>query len=185
MGIIFEYEAMAAKLVIDLAKSRLQEESGVQCSYKFHPENKGIDSLLEMVRFALICRRCESAPCIEACPKGALEKLESKHNDAGTLKRANMLCTGCGTCAMACPFGTIYTDLIPYPSSVCDLSKGRLNNGDKPLCVSTCSDGSLEWRKVDADKEEDMVEVFDGIVVKVSGGQLWEPFLRETKKGKK
>ncbi|HUW18326.1 MAG TPA: 4Fe-4S dicluster domain-containing protein [Sedimentisphaerales bacterium] len=176
---------MAAKLVIDLAKSNLQAESKVRCSYKHHPENKGIDSLLEMIRFALICRRCEAAPCINACPQGALEKIPSKTHDAGILKRANMLCTGCGTCAIACPFGTIYTDLIPFPSSVCDRSKGRLKPGEKPLCVNTCRDGSIDYREVDLTKEDDLVEVFEDIVVKVSGGQLWEPFLREGEKVKK
>lgn len=175
---------MAAKLVINLAKCKLQAESGVRCSYKHHPENKGIDSLLEMIRFAMVCRRCEQAPCINACPQSALEKIPSKHNDAGILKRANMLCTGCGTCAIACPFGTIYTDLIPYPSSICDLSKGRLKEGEKPLCVTTCKDGSIDYREVDLDKESDLVEVFDGIVVKVAGGQLWEPFLRKEVKEK-
>jgi Fe-S-cluster-containing dehydrogenase component len=168
---------MSAKLIIDLAKSRLQEESQVQCSYKHHPSNKGFDSLLEMIRFALICRRCESAPCIAACPQNALEKVPSERNDAGVLKRANMLCTGCGTCAIACPFGTIYTDLIPYPSSVCDVCRGRLQTGEKPLCVRTCGDGSIDYRDVAV--EGDLVEVFDGIVVKVSGGTLWEPFLGE------
>ena len=168
---------MAAKLVIDLAKAQLQEQSKVECSYKHHPQNKGFDSLLEMIRFALVCRRCESAPCIAACPRDALEKIPSENNDAGILKRANMLCTGCGTCAIACPFGTIYTDLIPYPSSVCDRCKGRLQPGEKPLCVQTCADGSIDYRQVDPDKEPDMVEVFEDIVVKVSGGQLWEPFL--------
>ncbi|MHC4617345.1 MAG: 4Fe-4S dicluster domain-containing protein [Planctomycetota bacterium] len=176
---------MAAKLVIDLAKCKLQGESKVRCSYKHHPENKGIDALLEMVRFALICRRCESAPCINACPQGALEKIPSRTNDAGILKRANMLCTGCGTCAIACPFGTIYTDLIPYPSSVCDRSKGRLKGGEKPLCVTTCEDSSVDYREVDLKKEDDLVEVFEDIVVKVSGGQLWEPFLRQEEKAKK
>ena len=175
---------MGAKLIIDLAKCKLQGESNVQCSYKHHPENKGIDSLLEMIRFALICRRCETAPCIEACPQGALEKVPTENNDAGVLKRANMLCTGCGTCAIACPFGTIYTDLIPYPSSVCDRSKGRLKPGEKPLCVTTCGDGSIDYREVDVTKEEDLVEVFEDIVVKVSGGSLWEPFLREADKEK-
>ncbi len=170
---------MAEKLIIDLAKCRLQDESNVRCSYKHHPENKGIDSLLEMIRFALICRRCESAPCVSACPNGALEKVPTENDDAGILKRANMLCTGCGTCAIACPFGTIYTDLIPFPSSVCDLSKGRLKPGEKPLCVSTCQDGSIDYRQVDVVKEDDLVEVFEGIVVKVAGGGLWEPFLRE------
>jgi Fe-S-cluster-containing hydrogenase component 2 len=168
---------MSAKLIIDLAKCRIQEESNVQCSYKHHPQNKGIDSLLEMIRFALICRRCEAAPCIAACPRQALEKVPSKHNDAGTLKRANMLCTGCGTCAIACPFGTIYTDLIPFPSSVCDRCEGRLGADEKPLCVQTCKDGSIDYRDVAI--EDDLVEVFDGIVAKVSGGVLWEPFLNE------
>ncbi|UCC97624.1 MAG: 4Fe-4S binding protein [Phycisphaerales bacterium] len=166
---------MNTKLIIDLARCRIQDESDVQCSYKHHPQNRGIDSLLEMVRFALICRRCEAAPCITACPRQALEKVPSKHNDAGTLKRATMLCTGCGSCAIACPFGTIYADLIPFPSSVCDRCEGRLEAGEKPLCVRTCKDGSIDYR--DAAIEGDLVEVFDGIVAKVSGGVLWEPFL--------
>ena len=43
---------MGAKLIIDLKKCELQAKSQVQCSYKHHPENKGIDSLLEKIRFA-------------------------------------------------------------------------------------------------------------------------------------
>jgi Fe-S-cluster-containing dehydrogenase component len=149
---------MSAKLIIDLAKCRLQDESKVRCSYKHHPENKGIDSLLEMIRFALICRRCEAAPCVKACPRDALEKLPGKNGDAGILKRANMLCTGCGTCAVACPFGTIYTDLIPFPSSVCDRCRGRLAPDERPLCVTTCEDRSIDYGEVEA--KGDLVEVF-------------------------
>ena len=172
---------MSAKLVIDLAKCDLQENTGVRCSYNQHPSNVGIDALLEKIRFALICRRCEAAPCVNACPNEALEKVPSKRNDAGILKRNNMLCTGCGTCAIACPFGTIYTDLIPYPSSVCDLCRERLEDNGKPLCVNTCSNGSIEYRDV-RDDEADAMEVFDDIVVKVAGGGLWEPFLRKKEK---
>ena len=175
---------MGAKLIIDLAKCKLQEESNVQCSYKHHPENKGIDSLLEMIRFALICRRCEAAPCVAACPREALEKVPAEGKDFGILRRANMLCTGCGTCAIACPFGTIYTDLIPFPSSVCDRCKGRLEPGEKPLCVRTCQDGSIDYREVDVDKEKDLAEVFEDIVVRVTGGTTWEPFLRQEEKAK-
>jgi len=177
-----EIKIMGAKLIIDLAKCELQAELDVRCSYKHHPENKGFDALLEKIRFALICRRCEEAPCVKACPQDALEKVPDDNNDAGTLKRANMLCTGCGTCAIACPFGTIYTDLIIFPSSVCDVCRGRLSPGQKPLCVQTCKDSSIDYREADVAKEEDLVEVFEDIVVKVSGGVLWEPFLRENKK---
>ena len=181
---------MAKKLIIDLAQSRPQIESKVRCSYKHHPDNNGFDSLLEMIRFALICRRCESAPCINACPVGALEKVPSEKkipvggglDDYGILKRANMLCTGCGSCAIACPFGTVYTDLIPFPSSVCDRCKGRLKPNEKPLCVTTCQDGSIDYREVDLDKEKDLVEIFEDIMVRVVGGSTWEPFLREPEK---
>jgi Fe-S-cluster-containing dehydrogenase component len=174
---------MSAKLIIDLAKAEMQGVSGVQCSYKHHPGNKGFDALLEMVRFALICRRCESAPCVKACPQGALEKVPSKTNDAGVLERANMLCTGCGTCAIACPFGTIYTDLIPYPSSVCDVCRGRLDPGEKPLCVQTCTDGSVDYGKVQI--SGDVVEVFDDIAARVAGGMMWEPFRRNKEEATK
>ncbi len=174
---------MGKKLIIDLAKCKPQSQSKVRCSYKHHPDNKGVDALLEMIRFALICRKCEAAPCITACPVGALEKVPTENNDAGVLKRANMLCTGCGSCAIACPFGTVYTDLIPFPSSVCDRSKGRLKEGEKPLCVATSEDGSIDYKEVKV--EGDLVEVFEDIVVKVSGGVLWEPFLREKEKAKK
>ena len=173
---------MGAKLIIDLGKCKLQAESQVQCSYKHHPENKGIDALLETIRFSLICRRCEAAPCIKGCPNDALEKVPSENNDEGILKRANMLCTGCGTCAIACPFGTIYEDLIPFTGSTCDVCKDRLAPDEKPLCVSTCQDGSIDYREVDLEKETDLTEVLDGVVAKVTGGTLWEPFLRKNEK---
>ena len=112
------------KLVIDLQKCKQCGSCTALCSYKHHPDNRGIDSLLEKVRFALICRKCEIAPCVNACPRSALEKVPTgEDEEAGVLRRASMLCTGCGSCAIACPFGTIYTELIPFVSSVCDLCK--------------------------------------------------------------
>jgi Fe-S-cluster-containing dehydrogenase component len=174
---------MSAKLIIDLAKMGPQAQSRIRCSYKHHPENKGFDAVLEMVRFSLICRRCESAPCVAACPRGALEKVPSEGNDAGVLKRANMLCTGCGTCALACPFGTIYADLMPFASSVCDLCEGRLEPGEKPLCVRTCEDASIDYGEVQPG--DGLVEVTENIMVKVVEGSTWKPFLRDKQEARK
>jgi Fe-S-cluster-containing dehydrogenase component len=191
----------SAKLVIDLARIRPQEQSSVQCSYKHHPENRGFDAVLERVRFALICRRCESAPCVAACPRGALEKVQTEGNGTGVLKRANMLCTGCGTCAIACPFGTVDGDLMPFASSVCDTCKGRLQPGEKPLCVQTCSDGSIDYRPlmmdgslmIDPDKKQSsitnhpssMVELLPDIVVAVADGCIWKPVLKDVQEAGK
>ena len=174
---------MDEKLIIDLAKCRPHAQSSVQCSYKHHPGNRGVDQLLEMIRFTLVCRRCKAAPCVAGCPNNALEKKRSDMLDDEILCRASMLCSGCGTCAIACPFGTIFTDLIPYVSNVCDLCRGRLSEGEKPLCVSTCQDNSIEYCHVDS--ESGVVEVFDGIAVKVDDGQLWEPLGHNNEKAKK
>lgn len=171
---------MDAKLIIDLEKCEKCENCTASCSYKHHPENNGINALLEKVHFALICRKCEAAPCVNACPRGALEKVPTGNNDEKVLTRANMLCTGCGTCAIACPFGTIYTELIPFVSSTCDVCKGRLANDEKPLCLTTCPCQALDYREVEIGG--DLVQVFEGVVVKVAGGAVWEPFLRQKEK---
>ncbi len=174
---------MGKKLIIDLEKCKECGNCLASCSYRYHPNNNGVDALLEKVRFALICRKCELAPCIEACPQDALEKVPAGKGEDKVLKRATMLCTGCGTCAAACPFGTVYTELIPYLDSVCDICRGRLAPGEKPLCVRTCSLNALSYEEAEPGK--DLVEVFDDVLVRVTGGLLWEPFLREKEKAER
>ena len=168
---------MSKKLIIDLEKCKECGVCDARCSYKFHPNNNGVETLLEKARFALICRKCELAPCIEACPRGALEKVPTGDGQDKILHRASMLCTGCGTCAGACPFGTVYTELIPFLGSVCDVCSGRLAPGEKPLCVNTCSKNALSYE--DVEPGENLVEVFEDVLVRVTGGLTWEPFLRQ------
>jgi Fe-S-cluster-containing dehydrogenase component len=173
----------SAKLVVDLAKIDPEARARIRCSYKHHPQNRGFDSVLERIRFSLICRRCTSAPCVAACPRRALEKMPSEASDAGVLQRANMLCTGCGTCALACPFGTIYDDLIPFVSSTCDLCQDRLGPDEKPLCVQTCENGGLDYRKVRPG--DGLVEIEESLMVKVADGDTWKPFLKDQQEARK
>lgn len=174
---------MSAKLIIDMDRIKPQGQSSIRCSYKHHPENKGFDAVLEMVRFSLICRRCQSAPCVAACPHKALEKVPNAADGRGILQRAHMLCTGCGTCALACPFGTVYDDLMPFASSVCDLCKDRLGADEMPLCVRTCEGGEVEYRQ--AEPGGDLVAITESILAKVTEGSIWRPFLREIPEARK
>ena len=160
------------KLIVNLKKCQTQDQSQVRCSYPGHPDNQGIDRLLEQIRFALVCRHCEASPCVQACPQGALEKNSESH-----LQRANMLCTGCGTCSLACPFGTILPNLVLFPSSVCDLCHDRLDAREKPLCVQTCSDGGLEVQK-NVPPDANTVELWPGLMVRREKGCTWQPILK-------
>jgi len=49
--------------------------------------------------------------------------------------------------------------------------------------VQTCDDGSIDYGP--AEPGDDLVEVFDGIVVKVAGGSTWEPFVKSEEEAEK
>ena len=53
----------------------------------------------------IVCRACDDPPCARACPTGALAR-----RDGGGVRLAASLCTTCGACQTACPFGAIQSD---------------------------------------------------------------------------
>ncbi|HVO76110.1 MAG TPA: 4Fe-4S dicluster domain-containing protein [Ignavibacteriaceae bacterium] len=121
----------------------------IQCGYLFHRRNNGTFNLLEVAEFAVYCRQCKEAFCVDACPKEALE-----HQENNTIKRYNMRCVGCKSCVLACPFGTIFPEVINYITSKCDFCLNKLSeNPDyKPACVETAPENSFQIR--DLEKEE-------------------------------
>jgi len=147
------------RLILNLDICSACPQCVIACSYYYHPGNKGIDRLRELVTYALVCRRCEYGTCVQACPVEALER-----DSTGVLSRYSMRCIGCGSCAHACPFGTIYLDLLPYQLSGCDLCRDRALR-ELPLCVRTCPYGALGYLEVEEDKEKGVYLVDDGIAV--------------------
>ena len=91
---------MTERIIIDLAVCDRCEE----CT-----AGPAALALRERATFELVCRRCELASCVMACPFAALERTEE-----GIIKRHNMRCVSCKSCALACPFGTIYMELLPF-----------------------------------------------------------------------
>ena len=76
----------------------------------------------------LVCQNCEPAPCIEACPTGALSREEGK----GILAFNEDECTFCKLCVEACPVGGISLDTDDSNIISCDLC------GGEPQCVPAC-----------------------------------------------
>ncbi len=136
------------RLFIDIPailESGVSAES-IKCEYMFHRNNSGQFSLLEVAEFSTYCRQCKEAFCVDACPKEALE-----HQENGLIKRYNMRCVGCKSCILACPFGTIFPEVISYVTSKCDFCLNQLNaNPDyQPACVKTAPNNSFVMREVD------------------------------------
>ncbi len=73
-----------------------------------------------------ICFHCPGAACQKACPSGAISRSEQ---NVVTVDAA--LCTACGSCMAACPYGMIE---VPAGGTAC---KCDYCSGD-PACVKEC-----------------------------------------------
>ena len=151
------------KLYIDYDKFlEMDEKQPLKCSYKFHPANDGITELREEISFMFACRRCEDYPCVNACPNGALKR------ESGLIRRSTLLCVSCKTCCLACPFGTILPQLLPYVTSRCDACLGRLKEGEEPLCVLSCNNGALRYIEQEELKDKtNLYKIGEYIIIKV------------------
>lgn len=151
----------ARRLFINVDHWLEVEDLKVECSYPYHPNNNGFIFLREWLAFQLVCRKCEEAPCLSACRYEALERPEGEE-----IKRNNLLCVGCKSCAVACPFGTIYFEIFPFLTFKCDLCEGRLKEGEKPLCVHTSPEGAIEYGDFEVEEGKNQ-HLVGGIIVQM------------------
>ena len=84
------------------------------------------------------CQHCEDAPCIKACPCGALHK-----EPGGTVAVNYEVCCGHGTCVDVCPYGAIYLDPVSKQAVKCHNCYHRTELGMEPACVPTCPTEAL------------------------------------------
>jgi Fe-S-cluster-containing dehydrogenase component len=147
------------KLFVDLDICNSCQECKAACDYFFHPQNNGITSLREYATFSTVCRHCEEAPCVNSCYHHALERAEDGH-----IKRYKMRCTSCKSCTIACPFGIIFTDFIPYLDSKCDYCLGQAWE-KPPKCVSSCPLKAVEIKDVEESLEKNIYFVGDYLAV--------------------
>jgi Fe-S-cluster-containing hydrogenase component 2 len=151
---------MGKKILIDLIKCRECGDCVADCTYTFHPGNKGIIALKELAAFAVSCRKCKDAPCVAVCPAEALEKNENE-----MLVRAVNLCIACKSCVTICPFGTMLNDLFESRKSICNYCE--MDGTEKDLlCIRTCPEGALELTEQDEDPAKNIYQVNDKVLVK-------------------
>ena len=86
------------------------------------------------------CQHCEDAPCIKACPCGALHKAAG-----GTVAIDYNTCCGHGTCVEVCPYGALYLDPVAKQAVKCHNCYHRTEAGMEPACVPTCPSEALHF----------------------------------------
>lgn len=165
------------RLLVDLDICSKCEECEMLCSYIQHPNNNGITSLREFAHFAIVCRRCDDAPCVASCPWEALEKQDYNNK---MLKRYMMRCTSCKSCSRACPFGVIYPETIPFVIARCDFCLGRIKDEEVPICLESCSQGGIKYGDFEERAEEHIYKVSEYLLVKTS--YTWERVEETVKK---
>ena len=87
-----------------------------------------------------VCKHCHNAPCLEACPTGALFRTEFD-----TVVVQQDICNGCGYCVPACPFGVVDISLLDGKAHKCTLCYDRLKGGLEPACAKACPTDSIQF----------------------------------------
>jgi carbon-monoxide dehydrogenase iron sulfur subunit len=82
-----------------------------------------------------VCRLCSPAPCVAACPTGALYKDE---RTGAVLVRIDD-CSSCSACVDACPFGMVTLHPETGLALICDLC------GGEPACLKRCATGAIVY----------------------------------------
>ncbi|HKT60776.1 MAG TPA: 4Fe-4S dicluster domain-containing protein [Gemmatimonadales bacterium] len=95
-----------------------------------------------------VCKHCETAPCQQACPTGAII-----HNEFDNVYIQPDICNGCAYCIAACPFGVITRSTIDGHAHKCTLCFDRQRDGLVPACAKACPTESIQFGPIEELRE--------------------------------
>jgi formate dehydrogenase iron-sulfur subunit len=94
-----------------------------------------------------VCKHCEEAGCLEACPTGSIVRTE-----VGSVFVQDDVCNGCGYCVVSCPFGVIDRRPEPLPGAggafKCTFCYDRQKSGLTPACAKVCPTESIVFGRL-------------------------------------
>jgi formate dehydrogenase iron-sulfur subunit len=91
-----------------------------------------------------VCKHCEKAGCLEACPTGSLVRTEF-----GGVYLQPDICNGCGYCVVACPFGVVQKNESDGRAFKCTFCYDRQKVGLQPACAKACPTESIKFGDLD------------------------------------
>jgi formate dehydrogenase iron-sulfur subunit len=91
-----------------------------------------------------VCKHCEVAGCLEACPTGALVRTEF-----GGVYLQPDICNGCAYCVVSCPFGVVQKNEEDGRAFKCTFCTDRQKAGLEPACAKACPTESIKFGRLD------------------------------------
>ena len=96
-----------------------------------------------------VCKHCEVAGCLEACPTGSLVRTEF-----GGVYLQPDICNGCAYCVVACPFGVVQKNEDDGRAFKCTFCTDRQKAGLEPACAKACPTESIKFGRLEDIREE-------------------------------
>lgn len=96
-----------------------------------------------------VCKHCEVAGCLEACPTGSLVRTEF-----GGVYLQPDICNGCAYCVVACPFGVVQKNEDDGRAFKCTFCIDRQKAGLEPACAKACPTESIKFGRLEDIREE-------------------------------
>ena len=96
-----------------------------------------------------VCKHCQNAGCLEACPTGSIVRTEF----GGVFVQPD-ICNGCGYCVVACPFGVVEKNMDDGRAFKCTFCYDRQKAGLVPACAKACPTESIKFGEIEALRDE-------------------------------
>jgi formate dehydrogenase iron-sulfur subunit len=90
------------------------------------------------------CKHCTEAPCLDACPTGAIYKDEN-----GFVLVAEEVCNGNAHCVPACPFHVIDVSRSRKVAQKCTFCHDRVAEGHQTACAKVCPTDCIRFDERD------------------------------------
>jgi formate dehydrogenase iron-sulfur subunit len=91
-----------------------------------------------------VCKHCEEAGCLEACPTGSIVRTEF-----GGIFIQPDICNGCGYCVTSCPFGVVERNQKDGRAFKCTFCYDRQKVGLEPACAKACPTESIKFGEIE------------------------------------
>jgi len=117
-----------------------------------------------------VCKHCEHAGCLEACPTGAIVRTEF----GGVFVQPD-ICNGCGYCVVTCPFGVVDRRPTDGRAFKCTFCYDRQKAGLEPACAKACPTQSIQFGDLDELQRRADARVAELATRGVTDAVIWNP----------